>query len=166
MKHSESQIPVYEQFHIKPNLQTKQLSYISTRCEQTDRTASATRTRAYVQTTAVRNIGDHGRTPRTSRTRADKRPRVCRRRAAARTQATCIATRSPLCATSSTGARGSAQARGAPSPRDCHGGTPAGPPKGTQTPLWCRPQNGRGPERARGDNASRDRIALCGGAVV
>ena len=36
------------------------------------------------------------------------------------------------------------QARGAPRRRDCHGRTPAGPPRGTQTPLRCRPQDGRG----------------------
>ena len=28
--------------------------------------------------------------------------------------------------------------------RGCHGRTPAGPPRGTQTPLRCRPQDGRG----------------------
>jgi hypothetical protein len=36
------------------------------------------------------------------------------------------------------------QARGAPRRWGCHGRTPAGPPKGTQTPLRCRPQDGRG----------------------
>ena len=47
------------------------------------------------------------------------------------------------------------QAQIAPNRRDCSKRTPAGPPKGTQTPLWCRPQNGRG----TGDGTWRQRLA-------
>jgi hypothetical protein len=58
------------------------------------------------------------------------------------------------------------QARGSPRRRDCHGRTPAGPPRGTQTPLRCRPQDGRGTGESARDDNRRDRIALCGAATV
>jgi hypothetical protein len=63
------------------------------------------------------------------------------------------------------------QARGAPHRQGCYGGTPAGPPRGTQSPLQCRPQNGRGtgvgtqrrraasPHRARRQSRSVSRIS-------
>ena len=106
----------------------------------TRRTPSHARLRVHIG-----NAQEHGRTLSTCRARADERRVACAQTSCGqRSREQRGSRRAHRCARRARPALASQPAVPASCPCDCHSRTPAGPPKGTQAPFQCRPQNGRG----------------------